>query len=163
MQAIGRNGFRTVGTLVVLGCAAMSAGLLHAAPRAYYTPWTHHAQRGYFYRHFYFKPEANQPAYRHHYAIHFPQQPLYVYFYDPQEGVYWGRYDFKYQGFSLLEPEARKPLVSQIPAEAFPLPGELPPLPGAQDGFKVPRVIEDELPGRAAPPEETAEESTPGK
>ena len=136
----------TAARKIAIACL-IAAGTLLARPagaaeplRQYYTAWTFHAERGYWYRTLHFKPEPGYLGYRHHYCIHYVSQPQYVYFYDPYDKVYWGRFDVRGmpgEQFSVLDPEDRRERLSDVPADAFPPEGEIPTLPGATDDMRI--------------------------
>src|SRR5207302_9758212 len=46
---------------------------------------------------------------------------------------YWGRFDLKTGGYSLLAKADRKAKLSDIPEKAFPPEGKMPPIPDAKD------------------------------
>ena len=83
-------------------------------------------------------------GYRHHYVVYYPSYPTYTYYYNPYRRVYWGRYDFEKKGYSLLAPEDRKKKLADIPADAFPEPGQMPTIPEADDDVRM--LPPDDLP-----------------
>ena len=46
-------------------------------------------------------------------------------------------------GYSLLPPERRRERLDDIPAEAFPKPGKMPPVPDCRDGTRMPEPPND--------------------
>jgi len=107
--------------------------------RQRYSSWSYHPTRTYYYTTYSYHPVVRTVTtnYRYHYAIHYPTQPRYVYYYNPVRRVYWGRYDMQEKGYSLLKPEDRKQELTDIPESAFPQPGEMPPIPESKDGEKM--------------------------
>ena len=138
---------------IAMACL-LAAGLLLARPagaaeplRQYYSAWTYHPERGYWYRTFHYKPSPDYLGYRRHYCIHYASQPQYVFFYNPYERLYWGRFDVGARPgrqFSILDLRDRRERLSDVPAGAFPPGGEMPVLPGASDAARI--VTPDDLP-----------------
>src|SRR5262249_43131505 len=95
----------------------------------------------YYYRTYYYYPTPVATTYSYHYAIYYPSQPRYVYYYNPVSQQYWGRFEFdangKAKGYSLLAEKDRKGKLSDIPESAFPKPAEMPAIPGTTDGEKM--------------------------
>jgi tetratricopeptide (TPR) repeat protein len=110
-----------------------------AGYRHFYSSW-HPTQYHYYYRSYYYKPNA------YDYVIYYPQYPRYLYYYNPVSKVYWGRFDIKTRGYSLLAEADRKGALKDIPEKAFPEPGELPPIHGDKDQDKVQAPPTDDLP-----------------
>lgn len=141
----------------LLLAAVITLGLMHntssAAGRHYYSNWSYYPQRTYYYVQYYYKPAETYDTYRYHYCIYYPSTPNYVYYYNPYTEVYWGRYDVKNKGYSLLEDKDRKKNLKDIPETAFPKPGQMPQIPEAKDGEKmlpppkVPDATPKDLPG----------------
>jgi hypothetical protein len=141
----------SLSVLVVLS-GAVGLAARDAAPRQYYSPWRKHAQKPYYYRWYYYKPSATDPEYQYHYGIYYPSRGKRVYMYNPQAKKFWGYYDVQAKGYSLLPSAKRRERIDDIPAEAFPPPGKMPPIPDSSDGTAMleppadlPRV--DDLPG----------------
>lgn len=109
-----------------------------AAGRHYYSSWSYHPQRSYHYVQYYYKPEPTYTTYNYHYCIYYPSAPQYVYYYNPYSKHYWGRYDVKNKGYSLLAEADRKGSLKEIPESAFPAPGEMPTIPESADGERMP-------------------------
>jgi hypothetical protein len=134
-------------SLFLLLAAAALAGLTVAGdpPTAranytyvqYYSGWRYYPSRSYYYSSYYYKPYTEYVGYKHHYCIHYPKYPTYVYYYNPYKQTYWGRYDFENKGYSLLDPKDRKQRLEEIPESAFPEPGEMPRIPESQGGEVV--------------------------
>jgi hypothetical protein len=122
--------------LSVLGLLLVAAELpaQGEAPRQYYSAWRKHAEKPYYYRWYYFKPAAADKEYQYHYGIYYPSRGKRVYMYNPQTKKFWGYYDVEAKGYSLLPNEKRRERIDDIPAEAFPKPGKMPPVPGSDDG-----------------------------
>jgi hypothetical protein len=142
--------------VVGLSCAAVLLGALgislaladYGTPRQYYGSWNKHASAGYYYRYYYYKPEPSYAGYRHHYAIYYPSQPKYVYFYNPYQKAYWGRCPTTFDGkeaYSMLSEGERKGKLEDIPETAFPKPGPMPKIPEATDNMKM-ELPPDDLP-----------------
>ncbi|MGH7127124.1 MAG: hypothetical protein ACREJB_11220 [Planctomycetaceae bacterium] len=111
-----------------------------AAFRQYYSGWSHAPERGYFYRKYHYKPDAAGSRYEYHYCIYYPSDPRYVYYYDPETQVYWGRFDTQGEPgrqYSLLPSGLQSTKLSDVPDEAFPPPGDMPVIPGAADGVRI--------------------------
>lgn len=106
-------------------------------PRQLYSDWCKTKDNSYFCCYYVqLKPDGHYTAHRCYY---YPRQPRYIYYYNPEKGKYWGRYDLKAEGYSLLAEKDRKSKLADIPDEAFPKPGSLPAVPGAEDGLKLER------------------------
>lgn len=138
--------------LFLLG-AALVGGLFqpvaaHAAryARHYYSGWSYYPSRTYYYSYYYYQPQVNYNGYAHHYCVYYPTQPNYVYYYNPVRKVYWGRYDVKAKGYSLLAEKDRKADLKDIPESAFPEAGEMPPIPESTDGEKMLPIDTTKLP-----------------
>ena len=136
---------KTPRDLVVAACLAVGLALgsateASAALRQYYSGWTYYSARGYYYRTHYYKPEPEYLGYRHQYCIHYTTQPRYLYFFDPEERAYWGRFDTRGAPgaqYSVLAEEDRREKLTDIPETAFPPPGPIPLIPGAVDGAQM--------------------------
>ena len=95
---------------------------------------------GYRYRIYSYRPGPSQSGYRHHYVIHHPRYPKHCYFYNPVRRVYWGRCAVGQVGtgqYSLLAEADRKGDLNEIPESAFPAPGPMPIVPGAEDDLRL--------------------------
>ncbi len=90
-----------LGWLSLVGVSA-TAQAQYATGRHYYSTWTYHPQRTYYYTRYYYKPVATATTYSYHYCIYYTSQPRYVYYYNPVRRVYWGRYDLESKGYSQL-------------------------------------------------------------
>lgn len=127
----------------------------HGGPRQYYGHWSKHPTHNYHYRQLYYKPTPTFRGYKHHYVVHTPKDPKHLYFYNPYKKQYWGRCPIEYGDkpvYSILKPEHRKATLKEIPVEAFPAPGDLPPLPDATDGAIL-ELPPDDLPNPEGPAE----------
>jgi hypothetical protein len=116
--------------------------------RQYYGNWGYYPQRSYYYRQYNYQPYAGAD-YSYHYAIYYPTQPSYVYYYNPYKSYYWGRLDLKAKGdkkYSLLAEKDRKGTLKEIGEDAFPEPAEMPAIPESKDGVKMEAVKPDDLP-----------------
>jgi hypothetical protein len=126
---------RVVKLSVLVSVLAAAPLSVHAEPpRQYYSDWRKHAEKPYFYRWYYFKPSATDREYHYHYGIYYPSRGKRVYLYNPETKRFWGYYDMEVKGYSLLPTEMRRQRIDDIPAESFPKPGKMPPIPGAEDG-----------------------------
>jgi hypothetical protein len=140
--------------LILLAAASLVTTLSSDASAAYrqrYASWSYHTTRSYYYRQYYYKPYTSYSGYDYHYCIHYPSQPRYVYYYNPVSRVYWGRYDLESKGYSMLEEKDRKADLKEIPESAFPEPGEMPSIPGAEDDVKIERPDPNDLPTGETP------------
>jgi hypothetical protein len=72
-------------------------------------------------------------------VIYYRPKGQYLFYYNPYDKTYWGRYDLEAKGYSLLARKDQGERLARIPESAFPKPGEMPPIPGAQDDTKVAR------------------------
>jgi hypothetical protein len=103
--------------------------------RQYYSPWALAPQFGYQYSVYRFQPDPGGP-YQEQYVIRDPRRPRYAYYYNPQQRVFWGRYDMDggdNARYSVLPEKDRKATLEQVPEQAFPPPGPMPPVPQAGD------------------------------
>lgn len=120
------------GLLLTAACFVTIAGVWAQGRRQYYGQWAP-SGKGYYYCHYYFKPDPRDADYNHHYCIYYPGTPQYVYFYNPESKVYWGRYDCHRRGYSMLPQQARNATLKAIPEKSFPAPAPLPPIPESKD------------------------------
>jgi hypothetical protein len=139
LPKLGRIGLLlATGAVLLAGSGQAQAGRYY---RQYYTSWSYHTTTRYYYRTYYYYPTPTATTYSYHYAICYPSQPRYVYYYNPVTRVYWGRFEFgedgKPKGYSLLAPKDRKERLADIPESAFPPPAEMPAIPGSGDGEKM--------------------------
>jgi hypothetical protein len=91
------------------------------------------------------------PTYKHHYCIYYPTKPRFVYYYNPVRKVYWGRYDVKDKGYSLLAEKDRKEKLDDIPEKAFPKPGKMPVIPESEDNVRIKPIDVESLPKAKTP------------
>jgi hypothetical protein len=105
--------------------------------RQYYSAYRYVPSRSYYYTSYYYKPYESYSGYKHHFCVYYPQEPNYVYYYNPYKQVYWGRYDFENKGYSLLPEKERKQNLEEIDPSAFPEPGEMPRIPEGKDSVKI--------------------------
>lgn len=145
---------KTPRDFIIAVCFVMGLGLgspaeADAALRQYYSGWTYYAARGYYYRTYYSKPDEEYLGYQHQYCIYYTAQPRYLYFFDPETRVYWGRFDTHGEPgaeYSVLAEKDRREKLTDIPESAFPPPGDIPPIPGARDGMRM--IMPKDLPAR---------------
>ncbi|MFN4261161.1 MAG: hypothetical protein ACK4RK_17875 [Gemmataceae bacterium] len=123
--------------LALLGLVPSHSEGNAAAYRQYYSGWSYYPSRSYYYRTYYYKPYATYPDYKYHYCVYYPTTPNYVYYYNPVSNQYWGRYDLKAKGYSMLEAKDRKANVKDIPESAFPKPGKMPSIPDSEDAVAM--------------------------
>ena len=140
-------------------CILWLLGMLTAAPvafaqlpgdRQYYSGWTKHSTRSYYYRHFYYKKAAGDTTYTYHYGIYYPSRGKQVYMYNPHTRKFWGRWEGS--KYSLLPKEKQKTLIDDIAAEDFPAAGAAPNIPGIDDSI-VMIAPPDDFPKREPGPE----------
>jgi hypothetical protein len=126
--------FRSGLCLVLLGLSPVLAVVADApAPRQYYSAWTKHSSRPYYYRSYFYKKSATDKEYAYHYGIYYPSRGKRVYMYNPHNRTYWGYWDGT--AYSLLPREKRKASIDDIVAEDFPTPGKAPQVPDADDNI----------------------------
>jgi hypothetical protein len=113
--------------------AALAMGAT-ARGQEYYSGYKDSPARGYRYSYYYFKIAG---GFRYHYCTNSPGSP-YVYYYDPQTQLFWGRYDLNAKGFSLLAPNDRKGNIRAIDPAAFPAPGPAMNNPATGDPLSTP-------------------------
>jgi len=141
--------------LAICALAGLDSRAETFSQRQYYSSWSRHPTRGYHYRHYYFKPTPTYTGFKHHFAIHFPQRPQHVYFYNPYKKQYWGRCPANAGGkplYSLLAEKDRRGRLDQIPESAFPEPAGMPAIPESSDGVAM-DLPPDDLPSDDALPE----------
>lgn len=131
MRAVKYISFAAVVAATLLVAAGLEAGFFR---RHYYSRWSHYPERSYHYSYYYYKPYASYAKYDYHYCVYYPSRPNYVYYYNPYQKVYWGRYDLEQKGYSTLAEADRKPTLGDIPEEAFPEPSKMPAIPESEDG-----------------------------
>ncbi len=131
-----RRSVRFLLAAVLLG--AVTSGVAQAAPRRqYYNDWNFYPQFGYYYISYYYQPSPRDAGYKYQFCLFYPSSPRFVYYFDPVRHLYWGRLDMKGTAdhqFSLLAEKDRKEKLKDIPEEAFPKPGKMPPIPESKDG-----------------------------
>ena len=137
---------RNIGFMLFIACAFSLFDTGHAKSdygyggRQYYSSWSYQPTRSYHYSRYYYRPAPTATTYRYHYVITYPSQPRYVYYYNPQRKVYWGRFDLEGKPgaqYSLLAKKDRKEKLEDIPESAFPAPAEMPPIPESKDGERI--------------------------
>jgi len=117
-----------------------------------YSPWTYHTGKGYYYCQYYYKPTPDFVGFKHHFCIYRPAQPRYIYYFNPQKQVYWGRYDTEKKGYSLLADKDRKANLGSIRNGAFQEPGKMPAVPETKGDDRVAEPDLSKLPsGKVAP------------
>lgn len=135
-----RSAALTVLLGLTIGLVFGQTNTADAAFRQYYSAWTWYSTYGYHYRSYFYKPTANYDGYKYHYCIYYPDKPRYVYFYNPHDKVYWGRFDTEGQQgeqYSVLAESDRKSKLADIPESAFPSPGRMPAVPESRDGVEI--------------------------
>jgi hypothetical protein len=141
----------TLGLLLLFSLLMASTAAAALAGRHYYSSWSYAPTYTYYYRYYYYKPVPDFDGYKYHYAIYYPAQPRYVYYYNPYASYYWGRYDLEAKGYSVLAEGDRKKNLKEIPESAFPKPGEMPAIPESKDGERIPTIEAGDLPRGEAP------------
>jgi hypothetical protein len=134
-----RRSIRFLLAAALLG--AVASGVAQAAPRRqYYNDWNFYPQFGYYYISYYYQPSPRDAGYKYQFCLFYPSSPRFVYYFDPVRHLYWGRLDMKAapdHQFSLLAEKDRKEKLKDIPEEAFPKPGKMPPIPESKDGTLI--------------------------
>jgi hypothetical protein len=115
----------------------------------YYGGWNYCSQ-GYYYCNYYYKPYYNYSGYCYNYCIYYSYQPQYCYYYSPYSGQYWGRYDLKNKGYSMLAQKDRASQLKDIPEAAFPKPGPMPEVPQSSDHVAMAEPPAFEMPATPA-------------
>lgn len=131
-----------------LGLALQFGG---STAEAGYGGWGYHSSYNYYYAPY------NYGSY-HHYCVYYPSQPRYVYYYNPYQKVYWGRFDLEGKDgalYSELADKDKKGTLKEIPEEAFPKAGAMPKNPTDPDGNEV----EGTIPAPPAPPKEAPKDA----
>jgi hypothetical protein len=111
--------------------------------RQYYGGWSYNPIQTYYYRPYYYLPYSSAPSYSYHYVVYYPTQTQYYYYYNPARNYYWGRYDLKAKGYSLLAEKDRKAKLEEIPETAFPKPDKMPAIPDSEDNVAMEAAPED--------------------
>lgn len=122
-----------------------------AGYRQSYSSWNYYPSRSYYYSRYSYRPSPTITTYSYHYCVYIPSQPRYVYYYNPVRRVYWGRYDLKESGYSLLAEKDRKEDLASIPETAFPKPGKMPLIPESDDGQRMDPPNPADLPELESP------------
>ena len=115
---------------LALGLVGVVGGRADAGFEQSYSGWNKSPYH-YYYRIYHSRPKT------YDYVILYPTQPRYLYYYNPVAKAYWGRFDLKAKGYSLLAEADRKGLLKDIPDSKFPEPGDMPQVPGGDEGEKV--------------------------
>jgi|GEM_PF-1259683 len=137
--------------LIGVGLAQPTPAAANSLARHYYSSWTYYPSRTYYYSYYYYKPTPSYNSYQYHYCVYYTAQPRYVYYYNPVSQYYWGRYDLDEKGYSLLAEKDRKKDLKDIPEKAFPKPGEMPAIPGSEDGERMLPIDPASLPSTKSP------------
>ncbi len=142
--------------IIALFTAACIVPLMQSSAQAgygrqYYGGWSYRPQTTYYYRSYHYKPYNTYNGYRYHYCVYYPSRPRYVYYYNPYQQVYWGRYDLEAKGYSMLAEKDRKGDLEAIPDAAFPKPGAMPALPESKDGETITPIAPTDLPSAEVP------------
>src|SRR5262245_55068961 len=123
-------GVFAIGLVGILGMTSFDAPRAEASTyyygRQYYGGWSYNEINRYHYRQYYYKPYVAPTTYSYHYVVYYPSQPQYYYYYNPVKSYYWGRYDTKAKGYSLLAEADRKEKLEDIKESAFPKPAAMP-------------------------------------
>lgn len=108
-------------------------------PRQFYSQWMK-AGRAYSFRIHHFKPNPADKEYEQQYVIYYSAKDDYLFFFDPEAGEYWGRWQRnadREKRFSLIDKANRAAKLQDIPEPAFTDPTELPFLPNSSDGVRI--------------------------
>ncbi len=117
-----------------------------------YGSWNYHTTHRYYYRYYRYRPSPDAESLKYHYNIYFPSRPRHIYYFDPQNKVYWGRYDLQQEGFSELPSNQRNPQLLEIPESAYPPPGQMPYVPETEGEERILRPRRGNLPSRRPSP-----------
>lgn len=140
--------------LTACGLFSAGAGSAEAKDRQYYSSWTYNYDQAYWYRTYYYLTSATATDYSHHYCTYQPSTPRYIYYYNSNSNVYWGRYDLEGKvdsEYSELKDEDKKKELKDIPDAKFPKPAKMPKIPDAKDNATV-KAPPKELPPKEIPP-----------
>jgi hypothetical protein len=132
MKALKALGLVAAAALLTAVGTASTANAGYYYGRQYYGGWNY-CSYGYNYCSYYYQPYYGYSGYCYNYCICYPSQPRYCYYYNPYSCTYWGRFDLKTGGYSLLAKADRKAKLSDIPEKAFPPEGKMPAIPDAKD------------------------------
>ncbi len=122
--------FKMLAIVFGLGLA-FTFGTATEAKAGYYGGWNYYNSYGYHYTTYHYTPT------QYHYCIYYPSYPRYVYYYNPYQQVYWGRFDLQGKEgaqYSELADKDKKRSLKEIPESAFPAPGAMPKNPDAVAG-----------------------------
>jgi hypothetical protein len=143
------NALKQLGIAVALALTLAGIGRAADEPRQYYTErWQPHPSGGYYFLEYRFKPDPAQGGYRRQFCIFYPSRPGHFYFFNPNRGTYWGRYNLKTRHFELLETPVRK--LAEISDSDFREAKEPPPIPEARDRVAMMEPPTTDLPGKSA-------------
>lgn len=132
--------FRRAGTgaMLVCGLVLLSAG--GYPPSGVGTYGNKQKGSDHTFRYYsYYSTTAKKTKY--HKAIYYPSLKRYIYLFNPESGLFWGRYDLTRGGYQLLDNRFKSNSLNKIPEKAFGPPGKMPP---PEKGY----------PGRMLPPPE---------
>jgi hypothetical protein len=124
--------------VAAIGWQRTPAALAVAAARQHYSRWVADAGGRFWYRFYYFRASPADAEYRHHYVIFDPQRPDFLYYFNPERQLFWGRMPVGSGGraeprYSVLAEKDRRAAIDEIPESAFPEPGPMPLIPGSTD------------------------------
>lgn len=109
----------------------------NALPQQSYSGWVKN-DTGYTGNYYVQKPDYSYSCHK----VYYEPQKNYIYYQNAHSGKYWGRYDVKAKGYSLLADADKKADLKDIPESAFPKPGDMPQAPGTQIKMDVPRSVD---------------------
>jgi hypothetical protein len=130
--------------LVVLCAEAVSA----QEPRQFYSSdgtlankdrWVVFREQGYATTYYCFKPNPDDANFTLNHCYFFFKDPDHIYFQNTEK-EYWGRCHRnkgRWNRYSTLPKRRRAKRLAQIPRQAFPPPGEMPPIPQSTDGTQM--------------------------
>jgi hypothetical protein len=138
--------------------ASMAVGLTGRRAQAttlrqyYDVQWYYNPTTTYYYTYYYYRPQPAAVNYQYHYCIYYPNRPRYIYYYNPVNRVYWGRFDLEGKGedrYSILAKEDRKSSLESIAESAFPKLAQMPFIPDSDNDLRMEQPSSKNLPGKA--------------
>ncbi len=96
-----------------------------------YSNWTYDQSHGYYYCTCSYRPSA-YAEWNKYICIYNSQYGNCVYFYNPIQKNYWGRYDYNAKGFSLLAAGYQRGAIADLPQDKFPAVVAQTTIPGSQ-------------------------------
>src|SRR4051812_39568680 len=98
--------------LGILCLAPLTSAQTAPNHRQYYSTWTKHGTKNYYYCSYHYKASADDTDYQYHYGIYYPSRGKRIYMYNPNTRKFWGAWDGT--KYSLLPKDKQKASLDDI-------------------------------------------------